>query len=85
MFAPIHPRASTRDAAIVGVTGAPTPIKDRRRPSDLNVATRGVTVVGNGTDVFDMSVIVEGVREATVGEGGKTNSVWEGVAEVGTE
>lgn len=70
---------------MVGVAGAPKPMKDLRRPSVLKVATRGVTVVGKGNDAFDMSVIVEGVREETVGEGGKTNSVCEGVAEVGTE
>lgn len=76
MFKPTHPRASTRDEATVGVTGAPTPMNDLRRPSLLKVETRGVAVVGNGRDEFDMIVMVDGVREAArVGDGGNTKSV----------
>ena len=40
--------------------------------------------LGKGTapGKFDVNVIVEGVRVVRVGEGGKTNSVWEGVEEL---
>lgn len=40
--------------------------------------------LGKGTapGKFDVNVIVEGVRVVKVGEGGKTNSVCEGVEEV---
>ena len=49
-----------------------------RRPSFLNVDTRGVDSVGKGTlDMFEVSVIVEGVL--TNGSGGKTNRVCDGV------
>lgn len=55
-------------------------MKDFRRPSDLYVDTRGVDIHGNGY-AFDVIISVEGVRViARVGEGGKTNSVCEGVA-----
>ena len=55
-------------------------MKDFRRPSDLYVDTRGVDMHGNGY-AFDVIISVEGVRViARVGEGGKTNSVCEGVA-----
>ena len=64
----------------MGVTGAARPMNDLRRPSPLNVATRGVDSVGKGNE-FDVSVSVDGVRVvARVGDGGKTNSVCEGVA-----
>ncbi len=76
LLSPTHPRASTRDEAMVGVTGAPTPMNDLRRPSLLKVETRGVAVVGNGSDEPDIIVIVDGVREAaSVGDGGNTKSV----------
>jgi hypothetical protein len=71
--------------ATVGVGGAPKPINDRVRPFEWNVDTRGVDRLGKGTGPgtakFDISVMVEGVRDATVivGEGGNTNSVWDGV------
>lgn len=46
----------------------------RLRPSFLNVDRRGVDNVGNGTlDMFDVSVIVDGV--VTDCSGGKTNRV----------
>lgn len=51
-------------------------MNDLRRPSLLKVETRGVAVVGNGRDEFDMMVMVDGVREAArVGDGGNTKSV----------
>jgi len=45
------------------------------------VDTRGVDKLGKGTGpaAFDINVIVEGVRVVSEGEGGKTNSVCEGV------
>ena len=50
-------------------------MKDFRRPSDLNVDTRGVDIGGNGNE-FDVNVSVDGVRlAARVGDGGKTNRV----------
>ena len=62
------------------MTGVARPMNALRRPSDLNDDTRGVDMVGKGK-AFDVSVSVEGVRiVARVGDGGKTNSVWEGVA-----
>lgn len=70
----IQPRTSTRDEATVGVAGAVRPIKDLRRPSDLNVDTRGVEIDGKGYE-FDVMVSVEGVRAVRVGDGGKTKSV----------
>ena len=76
---PNQPRASTREEATVGVDGGGTPIKDRRRPSALNDETRGVAKGGKGSEAFDVSVMVEGVRVERVGEGGKTKSVWDGV------
>ena len=50
-------------------------MNDFRRPSDLNVDTRGVDNDGNGKG-FDVIVSVDGVRvAANVGDGGKTNRV----------
>lgn len=70
-----QPRTSTREEATVGVAGAVRPMYDFRRPSDLNVDTRGVDRVGKGYE-FDVIVSVEGVRvAASVGDGGKTNRV----------
>lgn len=72
------PTASTLEQAVVGVGGAPIAIKLRLRPSFLNVDTRGVANVGNGTlDMFDVNVIVDGV--VTDSSGGNTNRVWDGV------
>jgi hypothetical protein len=53
------------------------------------VDTRGVCNIENGmgTEGFDNNVITDGVRVfMNVGDGGKTNSVWDGVpAAVETE
>lgn len=55
-------------------------MNDFLRPSNLYVDTRGVDMHGNGY-AFEVIISVEGVRViARVGEGGKTNSVCEGVA-----
>lgn len=43
-----YPRASTREHAVVGVTGVPRPIYDLRFPCERNVDTRGVEEVGKG-------------------------------------
>jgi hypothetical protein len=73
-----NPSASTREHAVVGVGGAPVRMRLRLRPSFLNVDRRGVDIVGNGTlDMFDVSVIVDGV--VTDCSGGKTKRVWDGV------
>ena len=69
-----YPRTSTRDEATVGVAGAVRPMKDFRRPSPLNVDTRGVDNDGKGYEL-DVMVSVEGVRAVSVGEGGKTKRV----------
>ena len=59
---PTQPRASTREDAVVGVArGALRPMNDRRRPSTLNVETRGVVVAGKGSAALDVTVIVDGV------------------------
>jgi len=78
---PTYPRASTFENAIVGVGGAPKPMKDRVLPLDWKVETRGVDRLGNGTapGKCDVNVIVEGVRVVKFGEGGKTNKVCDGV------
>lgn len=78
---PTWPRTSTFEKATVGVGGAPNPMNDRVRPLERKVDTRGVDKLGKGTGptTFDISVIVEGVRVVSVGDGGKTNSVCEGV------
>lgn len=77
------PRASTLENAVVGVGGAPRPIKDLVRPCARNVDTRGVADEGKGTPTFDVKVIAEGVLvgmpEEASGDGGNTKSVWEGV------
>jgi len=78
----MYPRASTREKAVVGVGGAPSPINDLVRPCERKVDTRGVEMLGNGTEPFvlEVRVMVEGVRVVSVGEGGNTKSVCEGVA-----
>jgi len=52
-------------------------MKERRRPSDLNVETRGVGVpcMGVGTERLEVMVTVSGVCAFSVGDGGKTNKV----------
>lgn len=56
-------------------------MKDLLLPFFWSLDTRGVAEDGNGTGkLFDVSVIADGVRAVSVGEGGKTNSVCEGVA-----
>jgi hypothetical protein len=66
---------------VVGVEGIIRPIRDVLLLWDLG---RGVTVEGKGTETgLDVRVIAEGVHVENVGEGGKTNSVWEGVCKVG--
>ena len=74
---PTWPRTSTFEKATVGVGGAPNPMNDRVRPLEWKVDTRGVDKLGKGTGpaTFDISVIVEGVRVVSVGDGGKTNNV----------
>ena len=83
-FNPTQPLASTRDEAVVGVAGTPSPINDRGFPPiPLNVDTLGVVSVGNGNDELEVNVIVLGVRDISsplllvllVGEGGNTNNV----------
>lgn len=67
-------------------------MNDRVRPCDREVATRGVIWEGKGYALWlklDVIVIVDGVRMAvavavTVGEGGKTKRVWDGVADTGS-
>lgn len=56
-------------------------MNDRVRPLDLNVETRGVDKLGNGTGpiALDIRVMVDGVRAFIVGEGGKTKRVCDGV------
>lgn len=54
-------------------------MKERRRPSALNVETRGVASDGKGTEALDVRVIVDGGRAVSVGEGGNTKSVCDGV------
>jgi hypothetical protein len=77
---PTQPLASTRACAVVGVEGTIRPIRDL-----LELALgRGVTEEGKGTETgLDVRVIAEGVHVEKVGEGGKTNSVWEGVCKSG--
>jgi hypothetical protein len=79
LSSPTHPRASTREQAVVGVGGTPRPINDFVLPCERKVETRGVTEVGNRTGAFkfDVSIIVEGVRVESVGDGGKTKRVWD--------
>jgi hypothetical protein len=56
-------------------------IRDLLRLSDLD---RGVAVEGKGTETeLEVSVIAEGVHVEKVGEGGKTNRVWDGVCRAG--
>lgn len=57
-------------------------MNDRRRPSVLKVETRGVDTDGNGKNDFEVTVIVEGVRVVSVGEGGNTNKVSVGVGRI---
>jgi len=79
---PKNPRASTFEKAVVGVGGAPSPMNERVRPCDRNVDTRGVDELGNGTAAFrlEVKVMADGVRVVSVGDGGNTKSVWDGVA-----
>lgn len=66
--------------AVVGVEGTIRPIRDLL---ELLALGRGVTE-GKGKDTgLDVRVIAEGVHVEKVGEGGKTNSVWEGVCKIG--
>lgn len=78
---PTYPRTSTFENATVGVGGAPSPMNERVRPFDWNVDTRGVDKLGNATGPAwcDINVIADGVRVVRVGDGGNTNSVWDGV------
>lgn len=89
-FMPNHPRASTLECAVVGVTGA---VVIPKNPFDfplfpcwpLKLDNLGVEIVGNGIGMgFDVKVIADGVAdpeiydaEGCVGEGGNTKSVWE--------
>jgi hypothetical protein len=78
---PTQPLASTRACAVVGVEGTIRPIRDLL---ELLALGRGFTEEGNGTvTLFDVRVIADGVHVEKVGEGGKTNSVWEGVCKIG--
>lgn len=65
----------------MGVGGTPRPINERVRPSARKLDIRGVVSDGNGTgpEMLEVRVIVDGVRVVSVGEGGKTNNVCEGV------
>lgn len=69
----------------MGVGDAPSPMKDRVRPCERKVETRGVDRLGKGIGMFklEVRVIVVGVPVVSVGDGGNTNSVWEGVETVG--
>jgi hypothetical protein len=82
---PIQPFASTREHAVVGVGGAPRPMNDLVLPWERKVDIRGVDAVGNGTAlvIFEVRVMVDGVRVAGAGSGGNTNKVWEGVSSAG--
>jgi hypothetical protein len=58
-------------------------MNDRVRPFDWKVDTRGVARLGKGTGpaaAEDINVMVLGVRVVSVGDGGNTKSVCEGVA-----
>lgn len=79
---PTHPRASTREDAVVGVARVPMGMKDLRRPSPLKDDTRGVAAIGKGTAALDVTVIVEGVCIDCPGEGGNTKSVCVGAADM---
>ena len=79
-FIPTHPRASTRENAVVGVAET---VREFGRPRDPLLSKRGVFMLGNAR-VFTLGVriIVEGAALGRVlgeGEGGKTNNVWDGV------
>jgi len=57
------------------------PIKDFLRASDF---VRGVADEGNGRETgLEVNVMAEGVHAESVGEGGKTKRVWEGVGKAG--
>ena len=88
-FIPTHPRASTREKAVVGVAGA---TKDCVRPRDPLLSKRGVFMLGKAKMfTFGVRIIIEGAAlRRAVGEGGKTNNVcdgvgsgWEGTAGLG--
>ena len=77
---PIQPLASTREHAVVGVGGIPRPMNDFVLPWERKVDIRGVDIVGNGNVlVFEVKVIVDGVRVLGSKSGGNTNKVCEGV------
>lgn len=65
----------------MGVGGTARPMNERVRPSARKLDIRGVLSDGNGTgpETLEVRVIVDGVRVVSVGEGGKTNNVCEGV------
>jgi hypothetical protein len=54
-------------------------------PCDRKVDIRGVDAVGNGTAlvIFEVRVMVDGVRVAGAKSGGNTKNVWEGVSRAG--
>jgi hypothetical protein len=63
------------------VGGIIRPIRDLLLLLELG---RGVIEEGKGTETgLDVSVIAEEVQVEEVGEGGKTNNVWEGVCKTG--
>jgi len=65
---------------VVGVEGIMRPIRDLLRASDFD---RGVADEGNGTETgLEVRVMAE-VHAESVGEGGKTKRVWEGVCRTG--
>jgi hypothetical protein len=82
---PIQPFASTREHAVVGVGGTPRPMNDLVLPCDRKVDIRGVDAVGNGTAlvIFEVRVMVDGVRAVGAESGGNTKNVWEGVSKAG--
>jgi hypothetical protein len=77
-FIPTHPRTSTREKAVVGAAGA---TKDLGRPRDPLIDRRGVFRHGNARLLtLGVRIIVEGAALGrALGEGGKTNSVCDGV------
>jgi len=78
---PNHPFASTREHAVVGVGGILRPMNDFVLPCKREVDIRGVDAVGKGKVlvIFEVRVMVDGVRVVGVKSGGNTNKVWDGV------
>jgi len=72
---PTQPRASTREHAVVATGSAPMPMNDLVLPCVRKVETRGVRTAGMLALTCEVSVMVDGVRFARVGEGGNTKSV----------